>query len=63
LGADKLILVDTGFRNTDIMQKLGMVGFQKEEQKIENQLAKHGVKTDDIGYVIHTHLNIDHDKR
>ena len=60
LGADKPILVDTGFRNTDIMQKLGMVGFQKEEQKIENQLAKHGVKTDDIGYVIHTHLHIDH---
>ncbi|MGZ9818074.1 hypothetical protein ACXM0N_19610 [Peribacillus simplex] len=35
LGADKPILVDTRFRNTDIMQKLGMVGFQKEEQIYE----------------------------
>jgi len=60
LGAEKPILVDTGYRNPDVMQRLGMVGIQKEEQKIENQLAKYGLKTDDIGYVIHTHLHIDH---
>lgn len=60
LGAEKPILVDTGYRNPEVMQRLGMVGIQTEEQKIENQLAKYGLKTDDIGYVIHTHLHIDH---
>ncbi|WP_180954595.1 N-acyl homoserine lactonase family protein [Bacillus sp. V5-8f] len=60
LGAEKPILVDTGFRSTDIMARLGMVGIQTEEQKIENHLAKHGLKPEDIGYVIHTHLHIDH---
>lgn len=60
LGADKPILVDTGFRNPEIMGRIGMKATQTEEQRIENQLAKHGLEPKDIGYVIHTHLHIDH---
>jgi glyoxylase-like metal-dependent hydrolase (beta-lactamase superfamily II) len=60
LGGEKPILVDTGFRETEIMQRIGMTATQTEEQKLENQLAKYGLKPKDIGYVIHTHLHIDH---
>ncbi|WP_051348829.1 N-acyl homoserine lactonase family protein [Peribacillus kribbensis] len=60
LGAEKPILVDAGFRTTEIMGRLGMKATQTEEQKLENQLAKHGVKPEDIGHVILTHLHLDH---
>jgi glyoxylase-like metal-dependent hydrolase (beta-lactamase superfamily II) len=60
LGADKPILVDTGFRTPEVMEAVGMKATQTEDQKLENQLAKHGVKPKDIGHVILTHLHGDH---
>ena len=60
LGGDDPILVDTGAMNAEIMQRLGMTGFITEEMKLENQLAKHGVKTSDVRWVMHTHHHIDH---
>lgn len=60
MGGPELILVDTGFRNPEIMQRLGMTGILSEEQKLENQLARYGVGFKDIRWVLHTHLHIDH---
>ena len=43
LGGDDPILVDTGASSTEIMGRLGMTGYTSEEQRLENQLALHGV--------------------
>jgi glyoxylase-like metal-dependent hydrolase (beta-lactamase superfamily II) len=59
LGGDP-VLVDTGYRNPEIMASLGMRGLQHREQLVENQLAQHGLKLRDIRYILHTHLHIDH---
>jgi glyoxylase-like metal-dependent hydrolase (beta-lactamase superfamily II) len=60
LGGDDPILVDTGAMNTEIMQRLGMTGFISDEQRIESQLAEHGVAMDDVRWILHTHHHIDH---
>ncbi len=60
LGHDKPILVDTGFRSMDDIRKVGVGARQTEGQTLEAQLAKHKVGPADIGYVIHTHLHLDH---
>jgi glyoxylase-like metal-dependent hydrolase (beta-lactamase superfamily II) len=54
------VLVDTGYINPEIMQRLGMGAPQTPEQRLENQLARHGLKFGDIRYILHTHLHIDH---
>ena len=61
LGPDtEPILVDTGASDAEIMQRLGMTGFITEEQRLENQLALHGLKMDDVRWILHTHHHIDH---
>ena len=59
LGAEKPILVDTGFRSSEDLSKV-VPARQSEEQTLEAQLAKHDLTPGDIGYVIHTHLHVDH---
>ncbi len=54
------ILVDTGARDPEIMQRLGMEGRIDEEMRLENALAAHGVAIDDVAAVLHTHCHIDH---
>jgi glyoxylase-like metal-dependent hydrolase (beta-lactamase superfamily II) len=54
------ILVDTGARDAEIMQRLGMRGHISEEMRLEHQLAAHGVAIDDVAAVLHTHCHIDH---
>lgn len=54
------VLVDTGFRNAEILKTLGSHAHQTKEQALEYQLELHGIKPADIRYVIHTHLHIDH---
>jgi glyoxylase-like metal-dependent hydrolase (beta-lactamase superfamily II) len=60
LGGDDPILVDTGAMSAEIMQRLGMTGFISEEQRLEHQLAEHGVRVEDVRFVLHTHHHIDH---
>lgn len=60
LGGRYPVLVDTGYRDNAIMETLGMRGLQFHENMIENQLANHGVRMDDVRYILHTHLHIDH---
>jgi glyoxylase-like metal-dependent hydrolase (beta-lactamase superfamily II) len=54
------ILVDTGARSPEIMQRLGMTGIVTEDMKLENQLGKFGVKMSDVRWILHTHHHIDH---
>ncbi|MGH3084219.1 MAG: MBL fold metallo-hydrolase [Gaiellaceae bacterium] len=54
------ILVDTGARDAEIMERLGMTGTITEEMTLENQLARYGLEIDDVRYILHTHLHIDH---
>src|ERR1044072_9529805 len=58
--ADAIVVVDSGFRNADILKRLGMRGFETSEQRLEAQLAKHGIKPADVPVLIQTHLHIDH---
>src|SRR5580704_3579312 len=60
LGGTWPVVVDTGYRSNQIMESLGMRGLQSQENMIENQLKKHGLRLGDVRYVLHTHLHIDH---
>jgi glyoxylase-like metal-dependent hydrolase (beta-lactamase superfamily II) len=60
LGGDDPILVDTGAMNAEILGRLGMVATITEEQRLENQLAEHGLAVDDVRWIVHTHHHIDH---
>jgi len=60
-GAAKPILVDAGFRSADDVKSYsGLNARQSKEQTLEAQLAKHDLKPGDIGYLVHTHLHLDH---
>lgn len=60
-GADKPILVDSSFRSVeDAKQEQGLTCRRLPEQSLEAQLGKHSFKLSDIGYLIHTHLHMDH---
>src|SRR5438874_9943320 len=54
------ILVDTGARDPEIMQRLGMQGHVGEDMRLETALAAHGVAIEDVAAVLHTHCHIDH---
>lgn len=59
---DRPVVIDTGFRHPDIVRRLGegIRGIEAPEQRLERQLAMHGVVPRDVRYVLHTHLHIDH---
>lgn len=69
-GADQKILVDTGYDPTDESDTGPRAAFarrgipawieSREEWTVEAQLAKVGVRPDEIDLVIHTHLHFDH---
>jgi glyoxylase-like metal-dependent hydrolase (beta-lactamase superfamily II) len=60
LGGEAPIVVDTGFSEPSIMGNLGMQGWWRDGQGMEKQLDKYGLKMEDVRYVLHTHLHIDH---
>jgi glyoxylase-like metal-dependent hydrolase (beta-lactamase superfamily II) len=59
-GGEAPIVVDTGFSEPSIMGNLGMQGWWRDGQGMEGQLERHGLKMEDVRYVLHTHLHIDH---
>ncbi len=60
-GTEKPVLVDAGFRSAeDVKAYSGLNARQSAEQTLDAQLAKHGLKPEDIGYLVHTHLHLDH---
>lgn len=62
LGGDYPVVIDTGFRHPEILKRLGegICGIELPDQRLERQLAIHGVAPGDVRYVLHTHLHIDH---
>lgn len=61
LGSAKPMLVDSSFRDVDAAQtNQGLVCRRSSDQTLETQLARHGLKPSDIGYLLHTHLHMDH---
>lgn len=61
LGPDsEPILVDTGASHPEIMETLGMTGIVTKEMTLRRQLAKHGVKINEVRWILHTHHHIDH---
>jgi glyoxylase-like metal-dependent hydrolase (beta-lactamase superfamily II) len=59
-GAGRIILVDTGASDPEWSEKYHHNMSFSEENKLENQLKKHGVTPDEIKDVILTHLHWDH---
>src|SRR5881392_2188279 len=57
---DEPIIVDTGASHAEIMQRLGMTGYVTEEMELDHQLEKYDLTPEDIRWVLHTHLHIDH---
>ena len=61
LGPDtEPILVDTGASHPEIMETLGMTGIVTKEMTLRRQLSRHGVKINDVRWILHTHHHIDH---
>lgn len=60
VGGDQPVLVDTSFRDAQLLEERGMTAVRTEEQQLEAQLGEHGYELTDVGHVIHTHLHIDH---
>jgi glyoxylase-like metal-dependent hydrolase (beta-lactamase superfamily II) len=60
-GADKPVLVDSSFRSVEDAQSMqGLTARRSEFQTLEYQLGRHGLGLHNIGYLIHTHLHMDH---
>lgn len=61
LGGDEPVMVDAGARDVaDLSEQTGLEVTQTEDQSLEAQLGRHGVKPEDIGTVIITHMHHDH---
>ncbi len=61
LGGEKPVLVDSSFRNVEDAAALqGLKCRRSPEQELAAQLSKHGVKPEDVGFLIHTHVHMDH---
>jgi len=59
LGSDAPILVDTGVRDVSLFRPIEK-GFMTPEQDLIRLLKEEGLEPGDIGYIIQTHLDIDH---
>ena len=60
LGGKEPVVVDTGAINAEIMQRLGMTGYIEDDMTMEAQLSKYDLIPEDVRWVLHTHLHIDH---
>lgn len=60
LGGAAPVVVDTGYRNAEVMQRIGMDVDVPDGQTLDAQLARHGVAIADVETVIMTHLHPDH---
>lgn len=61
LGSQAPILVDSSFRSVeDAASQQGLTCRRSPEQTLHAQLEKHGLQPRDIGFLIHTHLHMDH---
>ena len=56
------VLIDTGFRSPEVLQKLGdsANGISTNSLRLELQLKRLGLEMKDIDFILHTHLHLDH---
>ena len=60
-GSIKPIVIDSSFRDVDDAKRLqGLVCRRSKQQTLEFQLGRHGLRPADIGYLVHTHVHMDH---
>lgn len=61
LGAGAPILVDSSFRSVeDAQAQQGLICRRSAAQALPAQLARHGLRPEDIGLLVHTHVHMDH---
>jgi glyoxylase-like metal-dependent hydrolase (beta-lactamase superfamily II) len=61
LGADRPILVDSSFRSVEDAKSLQYLTCRRSaSQELTAQLARHGLRCEDIGLLLHTHVHMDH---
>lgn len=61
LGSEKPILVDSSFRDVEEALRLQVLVCRRSAaQTLEAQLNKHGLRPEDIGMLVHTHIHMDH---
>lgn len=61
LGGENPILVDTGFRSVeDALANQGLTCRRSDAQTLEAQLARHSLTCEDVAFIVHTHLHMDH---
>lgn len=58
--APEPILVDTGFRNREVIEALGMEATIPPGCDLDTQLARFGISRSDVGMLLLTHLHVDH---
>ncbi len=56
------VLIDTGFRSPDVLQKLGdsANGIATQSNRVSEQLQVLGLEMREIDFILHTHLHLDH---
>ena len=54
------VLVDSGYRSTEIMATGGLIATDSTEGTLEVQLLARGIKPRDVAAIVHTHLHMDH---
>jgi N-acyl homoserine lactone hydrolase len=60
-GADKPILIDSSYRSVEDAAKIqGLKCQRSEQQTLKAQLARFEIGLEDVGYLLHTHLHMDH---
>jgi glyoxylase-like metal-dependent hydrolase (beta-lactamase superfamily II) len=60
-GGERPVLVDSSFRSAEDAHSMqGLTARRADHQTLGHQLGRHGVRTEDIGYLIHTHVHMDH---
>src|SRR5581483_7025262 len=60
LGGRAPVVVDSGYRNAEVMARIGMPVEYREENSIAVQLNRYGVAIEDVEAVVVTHLHVDH---
>ena len=60
VGPEHVVVVDTGFRHPDLLERIGLRGCEEPAQTLDAQLRAYGVRFGDVRYILHTHLHLDH---
>ena len=60
LGGEAPVLVDTGYRDPELLVKIGFIAERPREMTVEHHLKQHGLTFGDVRHVVHTHAHVDH---